>query len=68
MAIKRHSSPSYAAAQRQEVRGGRQQMRRLLGHLAQSLPAHQAAFQSVCLLHFQQAASVSLPIKRLKGA
>ena len=68
MATKRQVPPSHAGAQKDDLTRCKRNLRLLLGHLSQSLPQHRTAFQSVFLLHFQQAVDNPNFIKQSKGA
>lgn len=67
MATQQKNFASSSAARPSDLKRCKQDLRFLLGHLSRTMPAQQAAFQSVLLLHFQEAAMTSIPNKQLKG-
>ena len=68
MATSQKTLRSSSAAPQADLKRCKQDMRFLLGHLSRTMPAQQTAFQSVFLLHFQEAAQISTPHKHPKGA
>lgn len=59
MANKRQASHPSSNVRREDIIRCRQDMRFLLGRIAQSLPEQQPGFQSALLLHFQRASQAA---------